>query len=231
MMKNIFIDLDNTILDFDRAERIAVADTLKMLDVSVSDELLDRYNVINDSQWKMLERGEITREDVKVHRYILLFEEFGIKADAKKAAELYEHRLSQGHFFVDYAEQFLMNISKTHRLFLVSNGTTVVQNGRLESAGISKYFDKIFVSEEIGEVKPNLGFFLKCFEQIEDFCKEESIIIGDSLTSDILGGINAGIQTIWFNPRFKTNNTACNPDYEVHSLCEAEELINRMQEE
>ena len=112
-----------------------------------------------------------------------------------------------------------------YRLYLVTNGTTCVQKGRIASAGIAKYFEEIFISEEIGYDKPSARFFEYCFSRIPDFSRDRAVIVGDSLTSDIQGGINAGIRTIWFNPKGQADDADIRPDLVVGSLSEIPALL------
>lgn len=223
MIKNILFDLDDTIFDFKRAEKIALSKTLSELGVSPDDRILSRYSEINISQWKLLEKRIITRDEVKVRRYKLLFEEFGIDLSAERTTALYEKNLAIGHYFIDGAEELLQRLYKHYHLYLVSNGATAVQKSRIASSGIEKYFQNIFISQEIGYDKPAKEFFDKCFEQIDNFSKKETIIVGDSLSSDIQGGINAGIKTVWFNPRHLEFDKI-KPDYEISSLDELNAL-------
>lgn len=228
MIKNIFFDLDDTLFDFHAAEKVALAKTLEKLGIEPFFEILSRYSEINLSQWKLLEQGKIARERLKIRRYELLFDEFGICASAKAAAEYYESFLSEEHIFIDGAEDILKILYGKYRLFVVSNGIARVQNSRLESSGIKKYFNEIFISQNIGFNKPDKSFFDVCFSQIPDFSKNESVIVGDSLTSDIAGGKNAGIATVWFNPEKFLNETEIIPDFEVHSLSEISLLIKSL---
>lgn len=228
MIKNIFFDLDDTLFDFKMAEKTALAKTLTEMGVEPTEEILSRYSIHNISQWKRLELGEITREQVKVNRYRLLFDEFGIDLSPEKATKIYEKHLACGHWFIDGAPEILKALYKNYRLYLVSNGSKKVQDGRLKSSGITKYFDEIFISEAIGFEKPNIEFFTYCFERIPDFSKGETVIVGDSLSSDIKGGSQAGIKTVWFNPHHQQNTTALKPDYEISSLNELTALLKFM---
>ncbi len=228
MIKHVLLDLDDTIFDFHMAEAVAVRDTLETFGVVVTHAIITRYSEINDAQWKRLELGELTRDQVKLLRFELLFDELGIACDAEAARTYYENRLAVGHYFLPGAEQMLSELSQKYELYLVSNGTTAVQNGRLASAGIAPLFKKIFLSEAIGYVKPQKEFFDSCFAEIENFRPDEAIIFGDSLTSDILGGINAGIKTCWFNPAAKPRRADIIPDYEVHSLDEFHPLLEQL---
>lgn len=220
MLKTILFDLDDTILDFKKSERAALTKTLKELDIEPTERILSQYSKYNISQWKRLELGEISRAEVKVNRYKLLFDEFNIDAAPELATAIYEKHLAVGHYFIDGAPEMLENLYTSYDLYLVSNGTKKVQDGRLASANITQYFKDIFVSEAVGFEKPSIKFFEYCFDRIPNFNKAQTVIIGDSLSSDIKGGINAGIKTIWFNPHHQQNNTALIPDYEIYTLNE-----------
>ena len=168
----------------------------------------------------------MTREEVKMRRFKLLFQEFDIKASPQEVAKDYQDYLGQGHYFIEGAEEVLQELSKRFRIYLVTNGTLSVQRGRLKSSGIEKYLQGVFISEEIGYNKPSIEYFEKCFSKIPDFKKENTAIIGDSLSSDIQGGINAGIQTIWFHrSRDLTEDPQPKPDYEINSLKSLLEML------
>lgn len=228
MIKNILFDLDDTILDFKMAERVALTKALNELGISVDDYIVSQYSKYNISQWKRLELGEITREQVKVNRFKLLFDELKLALSPERATALYEDNLCIGHYFMDGAPEILEELSVNYNLYLVSNGAKRVQDSRLASAGISEYFKGIFISEIVGYEKPNREFFDYCFSRIQDFKREETIIIGDSLSSDIKGGINAGIKTVWFNHRGDDNSNDTTPDYVVKHLSEIKAVLDAL---
>lgn len=228
MLRKLLFDLDNTLLDFDKAERLALTKALSALSLEPTDHMLDRYNKINLAQWKLLEKGELDREAVKKRRFLLLFEEFGIDREAEEAARLYEGFLGEGHYFMDYAEELLQKLSGEYQIYIVTNGTAHVQKGRIASAGIRDYVEDVFISEEIGVNKPSKEYFDRCFERIPDFDRNEAVVIGDSLTSDILGGINAGVRTIWFHKEREENGTGIIPDYEISDLRELPDLLKKL---
>lgn len=225
MIKNILFDLDDTLLDFKMAERVALTKALNELGISVDDYIVSQYSKYNISQWKRLELGEITREQVKMNRFKLLFDELKLDLSPERATALYEDNLCIGHYFIDGAPEILEALYEQYNLYLVSNGAKRVQDSRLGSAGISKYFKGIFISEVVGCEKPNREFFDYCFSKIQDFKREETIIIGDSLSSDIKGGINAGIKTVWFNPHGEDNHTDIKADYIIRNLAEIKMLL------
>lgn len=228
MIKFVFLDLDDTLLDFHEAEKAALSTALTHFGISPEENILDRYHEINKAQWERLERGELTREQVKTERYRILFSELGIDISPAEFTHYYESRLGIGHWFIDGAEELLEALYGKYSLFLASNGAKKVQDSRLDSAGIKKYFDKIFISEQIGSNKPDKEFFDKCFSEISGFDKSQAVIIGDSLTSDIKGGKNADIKTIWLNRNRCENRTDIIPDFEVSALSQIPDLLEHM---
>lgn len=227
MVKNILFDLDDTLFDFHKAERIALTKALLQLGIEPKEETLARYSELNQAQWKRLEKGEITREQVKLRRYQLLFAELGVDASPAEATAFYETQLGIGHYFMDGAELLLKTLFPDYRLYLVSNGTAKVQHSRIESAGIARYFKEIFISQEIGCNKPSRRFFEHCFAKIPDFKADETIIVGDSLSSDIQGGKNMGIGTVWFNPAGAAAD-AVQPDHVIRRLEELPQLLRAL---
>ena len=218
MFEFLFVDLDDTILDFQKAEHIALEKTLASFGLEPDPNVCARYSQINKAHWERLERKELTREQVLVGRFAALFAEYGLQVDPTACARRYEDNLSIGHYFLPGAEEALERLSKRYKLYLASNGTAKVQRKRLESANIGRYFQQIFVSQEIGADKPGLEYFQRCFARIPGLDLQKTIIVGDSLTSDILGGINAGITTCWINPGHKPVKADIRPDYEIEHL-------------
>lgn len=228
MFEILLLDLDDTILDFRMAERVALCKTLRTFSLELTEEVCARYSVINQRYWEMLERKELTREEVLVGRFRELFEEYGIEADPLQVGLSYGENLREGHYFLPGAQETLEVLRNKYRLFLVSNGTAVVQYSRLRSAKLEPFFEKIFISQEIGANKPAKEFFDFCFSQIPDFTKEKAIIVGDSLTSDILGGKNAGIATCWVNPAHKSAPAELLPDYTIEYLHQLPGLLDSL---
>lgn len=228
MIRHVFLDVDNTILDFNKTEAIALEKTLSALSVPHSPEVIRRYSQLNLAQWKLLEQGKLTREQVKVRRYRLLFDELKTDASPEKAARIYEGLLGQGHYFIDGAVEMLQALYGSFHLYLATNGTASVQKSRLKSAEIEPFFEQIFISEELGCNKPETAFFERCFAAIPDFKKEEAVMVGDSLTSDILGGIRAGIRTVWFNKDLNESSGEIRPDHTIKALSELPGLLRSM---
>ncbi|MBQ6852197.1 MAG: YjjG family noncanonical pyrimidine nucleotidase [Oscillospiraceae bacterium] len=228
MYEFLLLDLDDTILDFKLAEKIALDQTLQSFDLKPTREVCARYSQINQLHWEMLERKELTREQVKVGRFNMLFQEYGIQADSKICARRYMENLAQGHYFIPGAREAVTRLSKKYKLYLVSNGTADVQLSRLNSAGIGKYFQKIFISEQVGADKPDPVFFRRCFEKIPGFERRKALIVGDSLTSDMLGGKNAGIDSCWVNPQKKPVREDIPVTYQIGALSELEDLLEAL---
>ena len=225
MIEFLFLDLDDTILDFHKAERISISKTFQTFGLEPTEAVLDRYHVINRQHWERLEKGELTREQVLQGRFEVLFREMGRRADAAAIARTYEHNLSIGHYFLPGAREALDALGKHCRLYLASNGTASVQQGRLTSAGLYPVFEKVFVSQELGFNKPSIEFFNACTRQIPGYDPKKAMMVGDSLTSDIQGGINAGMATCWVNPTHAPGRPDIRPDYEITALSELEGLL------
>lgn len=228
MIKNVLLDLDDTLLDFHRAEAEAIRHTLGEIGIDPTDEVVGLYSRINRSCWAKLELGEYTREEVLYKRFEMLFDELGTTGDPHETQKLYEYRLSLGAYYIDGAKELLDALLGKYRLYLATNGIVNVQTRRIKDSGIGRYFDGIFVSEKIGYNKPDKRFFDIAFTEIPDFKQEETVIIGDTLTSDIQGGINAGIKTVYFNPKKRENTTGIMPHYEISSLDELPKLLKEM---
>ena len=217
MIDTILFDLDDTLLDFTANEHIAITDTLFRFGIPGTRANVDRYIEINRECWKRLERGEWTREEVLVGRFRLLFKEFGVEKDPEETQAYYEKRLSKEGSFIDGARELLEFLRPKYRLYGVTNGTKLVQDGRIFITRIDRLLDGIFISEEIGADKPSERYFNAVFDKIGGK-RENTVIVGDSLTSDIRGGINAGIRTVYYNPHRLENKTGIIPDYEIASF-------------
>ena len=228
MIEILFLDLDDTILDFHKAERIALAKTFRAFGADPTETVLNRYHVINKEHWERLERREITREQTLLGRFQALFQEMGIPVDPEAVAREYEKNLAIGHYFLPGAEEAVASLSEKYELYLASNGTASVQKGRLTSANLYRYFRQVFVSQEIGYNKPSREYFDACFARIPGFDRKKAMIVGDSLTSDILGGKKAGIRTCWVNASHASGRADILPDYEIEALSQLEALLDQI---
>ena len=228
MMEFLFLDLDDTILDFRQAEHTAITRTLSAFGIDPTEEITEAYRRINLRCWKELERGTLTRDDLKRVRFEKLFQQFGVEADVQAVSDTYMDFLGQGHWFLPGAEEAVERLSKKYRLFLASNGTASVQKGRMTSANLYRFFEQCFVSEEVGAAKPSKAFFDAAFAKIEGFDPAKAMMVGDSLSSDILGGINAGIRTCWVNTNHYPPKPEIRPDFEIPALADLEALLETL---
>ena len=227
MIEFLFLDLDDTILDFHKAERLAIAKTFRSFGLEPTEQVLQQYHEINIMHWQMLERGEITRDQVLVNRFGVLFERKGIRADPVLCARTYEKNLGIGHYFLPGAEEAVKTLHKKYRMFLASNGTAAVQHSRLTSAGLYPYFEKVFISQKLGFNKPSKAYFDACYRDIPDFDPSKAIMVGDSLTSDIQGGKNGGLRTVWVNPAHRDCGSIV-PDFQIDSITQLPALLETL---
>ena len=222
--KYLLFDLDHTLLDFDAAEDIALSQLLKEEGVEDIQAYKDYYVPMNKSLWKDLEQKKITKAELINTRFAKLFVHFGIEKDGAYLAERYQFFLSkQGQTFLGVEDLLKKLISKGYELYAATNGITYIQTGRLEQSGIAPFFKEIFISEQLHTQKPDAEFYEKIGTRIPNFDKNQTLMIGDSLSADIQGGNNAGIDTIWYNPHHLKNKTQAQPTYEVHSY---KDLLN-----
>ena len=216
--KFLLFDLDHTLLDFDAAEDIALTQLLEEEGVEDIQTYKDYYVPMNKALWKDLEQKKITKAELIKTRFAKLFAHFVIEKDGAYLAERYQFFLSkQGQTFPGVEDLLKKLISKGYELYAATNGITYIQTGRLEQSGIAPYFKEIFISEQLHTQKPDAEFYEKIGARIPNFDKNQTLMIGDSLSADIQGGNNAGIDTIWYNPHHLENKTQAQPTYEVDS--------------
>lgn len=221
----LLFDLDNTILDFDSSERAALTDAFRQFHIEPTGKLLEDYHHINIKYWEKLERGELSRLEVLEGRFDELFRLYGIDCTGREIQGVYEKNLGTHYDFMPGAKELLERLYEKNDLYIVSNGCAEVQASRIAGADLRKYFRDFFVSENVGFDKPDARFFDSCFSAIPDFDRERAVIIGDSLTSDIMGGKNAGIRTCWFNVGMKPVPLFNKPDFVIYSLAELPEKL------
>ena len=182
---------------------------------------------INKSLWTAFEEGEISRDEVVNTRFSILFKEYGEEVDGILFENNYRSYLEEGNQLMEGALQFINQIQSQYDLYIVTNGISKTQDKRLRNAGLHALFQDIFVSEDTGYQKPMKEYFDYVFERIPNFVPEEGLIIGDSLSADMKGGYVAGIDTCWFNPEKKCNNSEIVPTYEVQNFEELYALLKQ----
>lgn len=221
----LLFDVDGTLLNFDAAERDGIEGLLNHFEVPVTEENVHKYHVTNKRYWEMLERGEITRDQVLSLRFEEYFGDFGIQVVGMEVDKLYREYLNASAVLIDGAIELLETLKGRYPLYIVTNGVAATQYNRLAKSGLDKYFDGIFISEEAGAQKPQMEFFEYCFEKMGRRDVENMLIIGDSLTSDMRGGNNAGIDAMWYNPHGAENATDVHVEYVVGTLEEIKEML------
>lgn len=225
--KYLLWDIDGTIINFELAEREAIRSLFKRFKLGeCSDEMLMCYSQINKRYWQLMESGKIKKDKMLVERFIEFFSYKGINADiAAEFNKEYQIALCDTIVFNDDAIDIIKHQKKTCKIIIVTNGTEVVQEKKLERSGLNDIVDNVFISELVGFEKPNIKFFEKVILEVGIKDLKEALIIGDSLTSDIQGGHNIGIDTCWYNPKNEENTTLLSPTYTIRNLHELENII------
>ena len=227
--KFLLFDLDHTLLDFDTAEDVALTQLLKEEGVEDIQAYKDYYVPMNKSLWRDLEQKKITKQELVNTRFSKMFSHFGIEKDGVYLSERYQFYLAQqGQVFSGAMELLDSLIDSGYELYAATNGITTIQTGRMAQSGLAPYFNQVFISEQLQTQKPDALFYEKIGQQIAGFSKEKTLMIGDSLTADIQGGNNAGIDTIWYNPHHLENHTQAQPTYEVDSYQALLELLDKL---
>lgn len=228
MIRIVLWDIDGTLLDFPAAERGAIRKCFELFQLGTcTDAMLQDYSAINEVYWKRLERGEMAKKDILVHRFIDFFTKYSLDTAVAPAFNAeYQVRLGDFAYLYEGAKDTILTL-KAHgiRQVAVTNGTKVAQVKKLRTTGLDALLDEVCISEDIGAEKPNPAFFAEMFRRIGTDNTEEMLIVGDSLTSDIQGGINVGIKTCWFHDREAVNTTSLRPDYEIRRLADVLPIV------
>lgn len=198
--QTLLLDADGTLWDFDRAEQEAIRETLRQFGLPDDQQWVGDYHRINAALWKQLERGEVTKAQLRTARFSRLLQAHGAVADDVAMADAYVETLSQKSYLLPGALEACQQLAEHCRLYLVTNGMAVVQRGRLARSPITPLMRECFISEEVGFEKPHKGYFEAVFRSIPQFDARTTLMVGDSLTSDMAGGIAAGLDTCWINP-------------------------------
>ena len=221
----LLFDADATLMDFHRSEKEAVTECLEFFSLPSDDSVIKKYSEINAGYWKMLERGEIEKEKLYPARWQSLIDFYGFDCEAKAISDKYIERLATKSYMLDGALELCQKLYGKFKMYIVTNGQKEIQRSRLFPSPIFKYFDGCFISEDIGHEKPSIHFFNAVTPQIPDYDPNKAIIIGDSLTSDMQGGINAGIDTCWYNPAGKELPKGYDLTYIVKDFDEMAEVL------
>jgi 2-haloacid dehalogenase len=216
--KHLLFDADDTLLDFQASEQEALKGLFESLGLTITDDLVDKYHEINHGLWAAFERGEVTKDEILQTRFRKLFAAIGFEIDRPSLEAEYQEMLASGHMVIPGTFELLDQLRGHFELYIVSNGVASTQYNRLHASGLFPYFQNIFISEETGYQKPQIEFFQYVFDRIPEFDSSKALIIGDSLSSDIQGGINANIDTCWYNPNKLVNNKGLKITKEISNL-------------
>ena len=224
--RDILLDVDGTLLDFGAAEQVGIAAVLARYGFEADEERIRLYHRINGAAWAAFERGEVTKERLVEERFETFFQELGKNVNGREAEDLYRSYLGQSAVLIDGAEDICRYLKERgYGLYVVTNGTSTTQYKRLALSGLDAYMDGIFVSEDAGSQKPQKEYFDYCFARIPQADPSRMLLVGDSLTSDIKGGINAGVSTCWYNPAGLPEREDIRPDRQIRRLEELKELL------
>lgn len=228
MITVILWDIDGTILDFKKASHHAIKNCFAEFDLGeCSDEMICTYEVINDRYWALLEKGGITRQALFTARFLEFFDAYGMDFDClDEFNKEYQRQLGQLIFFRDNGLELIRELKGSVRQYAVTNGSSNVQKYKLEKSGLKELFEGCFISDQMGVEKPNVEFFNLVKQKIGPVADDEILIVGDSLTSDMKGGNNAGIRCCWYNPSGKQKPADLRIDYEIRNLQEVKDILS-----
>ena len=222
----ILWDVDGTLLDFVYSQRHALTKCFQTAGLEITEEILQRYHEINDSFWKRLELGEITKAQLLTGRFTQLFEEYDIQnVDVEAFRKEYQEELGNVFSYIDDSLQICQSLHGKVKQYVVTNGVTSTQINKLKLSGFYDLMEELFISEQIGAPKPHKEYFDYCFAHIEEKDIRKILLVGDSLSSDIKGGVLAGIPTCWYRPEGTVNPTEYKPDYEISDLHQLYEIL------
>ena len=225
MIKAVLIDIDDTLLDFRKSANTAIRLCFEKYGLLFTPHVIDTFHRINDELWRKIERKEITKQEMYGLRWTSVFEALGIDCDGNEMEPFFRSTLSGIAEPVDNAYELLEYLYKKYPLYAASNSSFEHQRKRMTQSDMLKYFQKMFVSETVGALKPAKEFFDFCFNEMGNPTPNEVVIIGDSLTSDISGGVSYGLKTIWYNPVNKELPPNLSPTYTVNDLREIKEIL------
>jgi 2-haloacid dehalogenase len=190
------------------------------------DSYLEKYRKINRKVWSEFERGETNLKELKLKRFKILFDALGIDQNTEKFSDMYLYYVSKSSFVTEGAEEIVSSLYGEYKLAIATNGIYSAQYERLKSSPLRDYFDIFVVSEKIGFAKPDPNFFSCLFKKARHSDKRTALIVGDSLSSDIKGGLDFGIDTCWFNPGKIINEERIAPTYEIEKLIQLQDILD-----
>lgn len=221
----LLLDADNTLFDFDRGNRVAFSAVCAAFDLPDTEEVFRLYETCNNAMWAAFDRGECTKEYLVVQRFRNFLRELGVERDAEACNALHLDTLGQQSFLLPYAEEVCRALSREHKLYLVTNAVASVQRGRLAKSTLRPYITAAFISEEAGAAKPAPAYFDYVFAHIDGITRDNCLVVGDSISSDIRGANGYGLPCCWYNPRQTPRPAEVRIDYEITDLRQLLELV------
>lgn len=229
-MKNyiyLVFDLDDTLLDFQDTEKKSLELIFKKYNIPFEEQSIMSYKHINKNLWNQLEKGLITKEDIFSQRFEQFFKLYGYNIQGYAIEKEYRNYLNIGHKLIPGAIETLTILKEQgYKTFAGTNGVGETQRQRLNDSKLISLFDDLFISEEIGFEKPAPEFFKAISNKYTHITKENTLMIGDSLSSDIQGANNWGIDSVWFNPSSQ-KSSIMKPTYEIKDLVELVPILDK----
>lgn len=221
----LLFDADNTLFDFDEANIHAFRAVCDAFGLPFSQTLFDRFEIINNATWERFDRGELTKDETLRIQFREMSEELGLELDIEGCNRVRLEVLGRSTALVPHALEVVRELKKTHRVYLITNAVEAVQRGRLGRSALAPYVEEAFISETAGAAKPSVEYFDYVFAHIDGITRENCMVIGDSLTSDIQGANNYGLACCWFNPKKAPKPKALRVDYEIRDLRELYDIV------
>lgn len=223
-MRHLLFDLDDTLIDFQKAEKKALPDMFSSYGLPMNQSIRHTYRETITSLWEKLRDGEITRQELQTNRFRDTFLNYGLIVDGETMDREFRQMLGDYVYLIPNAEEVVKHYAQNFKLHIVTNGDVETQSKKIKASGLREYFDHVFISRAVGAAKPEKAFFETVLSTI-GATPEQCTIIGDSLHSDILGGNQMGITTIWHNRHQFINHTEIIPTYEIHALPELYDIL------
>lgn len=223
MIRLICFDVDDTLMDFHKGEKIAFFEVMERACIKCDESVYACYSDINEKLWKALEEKKVTKDELRILRFSQLVEKMKLECDAHLLSEWFVESLAKQCFLIDGSEEVVRKCAALCKVAVATNGIASVQRGRLQRSHLESYFSYCFISEEMGCDKPHPDYFNKIFKTAE-VQPQEVLFVGDSLTADMRGSVQSGCVSVWYNPKHSQNNTDVKPDFEIDHLNEVLEI-------
>ena len=221
----VLLDADMTIWDFEASEKLALKDTVEYVGAEMTEEVFAFYHKVNSALWKAFDLKQVTKEELAYRRFAELLTFVEKEGDPLALNGYYQQRLGEHSIMLPGAEEMCRKLAERCTLYILTNGMHVAQVGRFEKSPVKQYITDMFISEDMGCQKPDKEYYDKVFAIIGLQDKSRAVMVGDSLTSDIQGGINGGVDTIWYNAKRKPHNPEIMPTYTAYTM---EEIVERV---